>query len=406
MKTNPWQMEQPWLYIKKWQHNQIKSSALLVLVIYWVFSALWMGISFAITPEIIDQYQSGEKQALIFLVFPITGIFLVFGSIRKLRTWQKIGRSPLVLSPFPGSIGGQVGGHIELNMGFDSLTQCELSLECIRRKVTRSGGESKTENQVQWQVEGFGFPKQSATGKTLIEFCFDVPSHLSATQEPDRNYIYWQLTIRCNHPKLKFTRQFEIPVFETGQQKSVIDKNSSRHPSQDLKNRQRIIQSFIFSETQNGFELYHPMLRNKALGFVLMLFGGIFSAAGVAFWLSEDSVLPLVAFTGAGTLVVLWGVYLLFNSLTVRIRPDGISLIRRFLFFRVSSKNESRENISHLQLAKSYSSTSGYSHRLNFNVKAMLKNGKAITVAEHLQGEGTAQTAMETLSAKSGIPAK
>jgi hypothetical protein len=43
--------------------------------------------------------------ALIRLLFPLVGIWLIACAIRRTREWRRFGAAPVTLDPVPGSIG-------------------------------------------------------------------------------------------------------------------------------------------------------------------------------------------------------------------------------------------------------------------------------------------------------------
>lgn len=64
-------------------------------------------------------------------MFPLVGIGLLIWAIRTTLEWRRFGQTLLTLDPYPGSIGGHVGGFIEVPIRFLETQIFKLDLLCV-----------------------------------------------------------------------------------------------------------------------------------------------------------------------------------------------------------------------------------------------------------------------------------
>ena len=100
--------DEPWLKNKKWHDNEIRSHSQQTLWILWGFGILWWLLLCLPFLAAADKIKSAETAILVIVL--LAGIALVMAAIKKTIEWRYYGTTPLTLSPFPGSIGGDVGG--------------------------------------------------------------------------------------------------------------------------------------------------------------------------------------------------------------------------------------------------------------------------------------------------------
>ena len=171
--------QKPWLTEKRWAENNILSSARLQHYVLWGIALFWNLISSPILfqfGEIWSKTQREPLTALAFL-FPIVGAGLIVAAIRATQNWLKFGRTPLTLDPFPGALGGHVGGIIETTIPFDSGRIGKVSLQCVYSYVSGRGKNRSRKEKVKWQTDGVCHVQQGARGSNF-SFRFDVPDEL------------------------------------------------------------------------------------------------------------------------------------------------------------------------------------------------------------------------------------
>ncbi len=185
----------------------------LVLPLTVVWNLLAAPLSFVVYKEVVEKE---NYFLLVFLPFPLVGIGLLFWSVRLLREWRRFGAAPLLLEPFPGSIGGHVGGTIDIRLPFNPHNRFTLTLSCMQCFEIDSDGSRTMHEQAQWQDELIPQVDSCPTG-TRLSFCFDVPKGLSESdaEQTGERYNLWRLNVRGNMPGTAFDRSFNIPVYAT-----------------------------------------------------------------------------------------------------------------------------------------------------------------------------------------------
>ena len=85
--------------------------------------------------------------------------------------------APVTLDPFPGSIGGHVGGTVDINLPFDQNAKFLLTLTNIHRYVSGSGKNRSRQEKARWQDVIVAHAEPGSKG-TRLTFRFDVPEGL------------------------------------------------------------------------------------------------------------------------------------------------------------------------------------------------------------------------------------
>jgi len=363
------ELMQPWLTRPEWENGDIKSGAKTGMVAAWGVSVFWNAISFpaaiAAMPEIIAKM---EYKALAVLVFPLIGLGLLYWAIKKTLQWRRFGFTPLTMDPYPGSIAGQVGGHIRINCAYQPQQIFNVTLACVYSYMSGSGKSRSRKENVKWLDEGYARVNPGASAINL-SFCFDVPDNLPASEDKTReSYYLWRLTLESEMAGVDLNRNFEIPVYKTGQQSAHISFKSPEILPAGVK---KITAESLLPLQQTGSRkmLYYPMLRNPWNSIAGVLFGGIFAAVGVFLWQqakTEGGMLYFMAslFSLIGFAVVLSGIYSAFNALQIEF--DGISLHyrRRFLIFTLVDKMIPYTDITRIASRKSSVSNMSGKHRI------------------------------------------
>lgn len=404
--------QSPWLANKDWQTNEIKSSAKLEMYFAWGFAILWNLISspipFMIKEEVVDKQ---NWPALLGLLFPFVGIGLLVWAIRKTLEWRKFGTTLLVLDPFPGSIGGQVGGAIEVRYPYDGTTRFMLTLASIYSYETGSGDDRRQSERVLWSDTAVAHTEMGLYG-TRIVFCFDVPEGLEPADAADRgrNYHLWRLTMKADLPGTDIKRNFDIPVYATKEKSRRIDSRaveSARMATEEvteLSARTRV----ILRPGVQGQEMFYPAGRNIGAALMLLLFGIIFGGAGVfVIW---KSGWPIFAWPFGGIFALIGfaflisGIYMPINSLTVRKDGDGgIVATRRILGIPVKTNRFYAHDVAALEKGSNFSAGQGTEQVKHFSLFAKLHDGRRVCIGESFRGHREAEAAMDIACEALGI---
>lgn len=395
--------EKPWLARADWAANRIGCRHKKQLWFAWLFTIFWNLISTPVAFVVPGEFSKGNYPILLALLFPLVGAGLFWWAISLTRDWQRYGAVFLQLDPFPGSIGGQVGGTLDLPVAFDSSPQFRVTLNCIYSYSSGSGDNDGTREKCVWQAEGIAVLQARSSGIRL-QFLFDVPDNLPASEREDLPYHSWRLDIKSLTPHVRFSRQFIIPVYATRQSARYIRDQSVQHPALVESRLDQIEAVCQFQQVQGGVDLFFPLFRSWKTPFMGLVFGIIFAGSGFAIGYADGPFIFPLVFGGIGTIAVLSSLNALFDSRRVRLDQNGYFGRRWWLGIPVRSRTIPREKLRRLHIKESYSSQSGNEFSTVYKIMLELESGAKIKIADSLRGEAIAQQLAESISLYSGVP--
>ncbi len=341
-------LAEPWLAEPAWRDNRIASQARSRLAIMWFLAAVFCALGGILLIAVIPQeLRNGNHAILATLIFPLAGLGMLVSAVRQWLAWRRFGALALELDPFPGSLGGDAGGTLDLPVRFHPGQRYEVTLACCRVYEKSNGDSRETREDVIWDRRGLAEAKPTTTG-TRLAVRFSPPEDLPESTPKSGDYKRWSLHFHAGLPGADLDRLFVIPVYRTGGKEA-----RRRHPdSVEALVRQpvHVLPPGVvrLREQARGIELHYPVLRNLSLSAVIGIFAAICVGASVfltsAFrWPAAESGFDLL-FEGAMALglgfMVLgsWAVsagltlatlYMLGNSLRVSVTQDEIVARRR-----------------------------------------------------------------------------
>ena len=399
--------ERPWLDNDDWHSPTIRSDSRAGMWGAWAFAAIWCLISaplpFVIYGEVL---QKENYLALIGLLFPFVGFFLIVWAIRRTREWTRFGATPLEMDPFPGSIGGHVGGTIDLKLPFDHTHRFKMTLTCVHSYVSGSGKNRSRRESAKWQETLIGHAESAMSG-TRLTFRFDVPDGLQASDaDPeDDSYHLWRLNVHADLPGADYDRNFEIPVYATAAQSSRI----SQFAVQKARTEQdRLDESSVTARIQErsgpyGRTHFYPAGRRVGAGIAGTLFGAAFAGPGVYILLEGISWFMGSIFAFVGGIIFLFSMYSMLNSLEVFERSGRLVSIRRVLGIKVSEADMLKSDISRLKKKSTMKAQSGGKHTIYYEISAIGNSGQKMVLGEGFQGDNEARAAMRVISNAFGL---
>ena len=419
-----------WQGRKGWETARVASNATKGVWFFWIFALLWNAISSPIFFIIPDEIKSGNYAALIALLFPLVGLFLIYKAIASTLEYRHFGRILFEMDPFPGAIGGHVGGRIQVSrLPYQKAIEAKeiwVRLECVYSYVSGSGKNRSRRESIKWAEQGK--PQIDSQGQCVgLQFRFDVPADLpNADVEQKNAYHFWRLTVKADVSGVDLNRTYNIPVFNTGETSRFIRHDISEQSNALKAKESAQLQSSIASGnfnidglsramrfTSQGSEIRmeFPMFRNKLLAVLAAIFAvgfgfAAFSMAGIA---SKGDLFGIfigifgIPFFVVSLIAGMATIYLLFNNLKVSINSGNISVIRRLLFIPIYRRNLSHNEISHLSIKRSGSTGQGVDRVEHFKLKAHDKNGRTVTLAEDLDGKDVAGHFCEYLAQRIGV---
>ncbi|MEO1247463.1 MAG: DUF3592 domain-containing protein [Pseudomonadota bacterium] len=398
----------PWLVNDAWQGGEIRSGAKSGMRGAWFFAGFWnlisMPLPFLLYGEITEKQ---NYAALLGLIFPVVGLGLLYWAIKLTREWRHFGVSPLTLDPFPGSIGGHVGGHIELNTPFDSTVDYELTLTNLHSRMTGSGKSRSRRESAKWQDRRIAHAEPGAKG-TRLAFRFDVPEGLSesdASKQEDA-YTIWRLSVVANVDGRQLDRNWELPVYPTAARSRNIDERhvEASRVEQAAVDERSVRQKIAVRHTASGKSLYYPMGRSAGSALIGMLVGGIFAGSGIYLLMAQGAWFMGGIFSLVGSLIALGCVYMIGNSLEVF--QDGMHLHTKRRLFGIPARRNSmpRAAFSHFDRNKSMTTQSGGKHTIVYTISAVDASGHTLTLGEGFRGQSEADAATRLIALELGLP--
>lgn len=396
----------PWLARRDWAENRIRSSKRVELYVLWgmcIFvNLLSAPLLFLHGPKLLHRPQAG---ALIAMLFPLIGAGLLVWALRSTLAWRREGDLRLQLDPFPGAIGGHVGGSLSLRRPYAAQHRYKVVLSCIHHHYTRSSPDSGWKERLRWQADGLA-QVVPASGGSRLSFRFDVPAGLPASSEQKEGDSYhgWRVELRNEPGTPQFERRFQIPVYATGERAARILQDSENAPGLQAQRRAAVEALAHIVRSGERLELYFAPARNARLALGWLGFGLVFggSGAGVA-TLGAPLIFPVV-FGLMGAMLAAFGIWGLGNSLRVWMDRSSLRTERRFLGIPVRRRSASRREVRHLELDVSYLTQQGARHETIYRVRARLHKGGHIVLADTLRGQSLAEAMLERIARESGLP--
>lgn len=399
--------ERPWLANDRWQTAVLKSNSKAAMWGAWVFAAFWNLIS-APLPFIIytEVTEKDNLPALLGLMFPLVGAGLITWAVGRTLEWRRFGPAPVVLDPFPGAIGGHVGGTIDVNLPYDSTSRFSLTLTSLHSYMSGSGKNRSRTESAEWQDTQVAHVTSGARG-TRLSFRFDVPADLrqSDADQGNDSYYLWRLNLHAELPGVDIDRDYEIPVYPTGDKSAQLSGLSIEHARSEQKQLDiDVIGELVrLGHGAGGRTMLFPMGRNLLSGFGGLIFGTIF--AGVGWYLLNYEGHPFmgVVFGGVGLLIVAFSLYMVLNSLEVLQVGGDIRTVRRICGIPVRRAQMRRADFVRFSKKASSTSRSGNKHVILYSVYAVDRGGRKLVLGEGFNGASQADAAADIIARQFGL---
>ena len=399
--------ESPWLLNDAWQTPAIRSGSKAAMWGAWAFAAFWNAIS-SVTPFVAyrEVVENENYVALVALVFPLVGLGLLTWAVRRTLEWRRFGPAPVTLDPFPGSIGGHVGGTIDLNMPFDSTAKFHVTLTNLHSYVSGSGKNRSRKESAEWQDELVAHAEPGSKG-TRLTFRFDVPDGLDeadAEQNGD-SYYRWRLNLRAELAGTDVDRDYDIPVYATAQQsRDLPDRALQRNQDeQDSIADNRVRDLVRIKHRPMAKAMFYPAGRHLLPNLVGVFFGAVFAGAGWFLVTQEGHTIFGGIFGGVGVLIALGAFYMMTNSLEVSQDGTSVNTLRRWLGIPVSRRSMPRSQFARFEKKSSMKTQSGGRHVIYYAINMIDHDGNKMAVGEGFKGESDAKAAIRMIARELGL---
>ena len=408
-QSDPRYADAPWLLDDAWQTPTIRSSSKASMIGIWIFALFWNLVSapipFLLYEEVVEK---GNHIALVGLLFTAVGIGLVVWAIRLTLQWRRFGPTPVTLDPFPGSIGGHVGGTIDLNLPYDSRNEFEVSLTSLKSYISGSGKNRSRKEHARWQDLIVAHAESTGTG-TRLTFRFDIPEgeglrESDAVRDNDTYYL-WRLAVTAELDGADLDRSFDIPVYATAQQSRrlsqlAVERGRARQSARAAESVQKVIR---LVQNGGGRRMKYPMGRNFGPSLGGFIVGATFAAVGAYLVVEEGQRVFGSIFGGIGALVALATVYAMFNSLEVARDASGFRTVRRWLGIPVKRSHMGSHEFARFSRKSSFQTQGGGKHIMHYTIYAEDRNGRKLVVGEGFKGESQADAATEFIARELGL---
>lgn len=378
--------EKVWLSNKKWASNQIRSNANVTLIVLWVFALFWNAVTIPIWLQLSDILDKAEREPLTYIVFlfPLAGLYIVVLAINASREKLSFGHTPLAMDPFPGSIGGHIGGRIETKIPYTGQTRGQITLQCVYSYQTGSGKDRRRTESIKWQNTGICHLDNSARG-TVFKFRFNTPDDLpeSNTDKRRSDYYFWRISLEVKEDTAgDLRRNFVVPVFNTATSSTSIHQSTETN-HETLEAAQRGIESVAeIRSIEGGVEAWYPPFQRPGLGLSMTTIGLVFIVIGVIMGINQTPLLFSIAFALVGSVLELAGIHYLVKALLVSVTPEGVRAQRFLLGYPISTKWLAAEDFACFEIKQTGTMQSGTTTKIFYNLLAKSQNGKTFTVAE------------------------
>lgn len=407
----------PWLEEKDWHNGQIYSNARAMLYFSLIFTLFWNAISFPIAYFAITDIYHGWNithidPVLFVLLFPTVGIGLLFWTYKNFRQWVAFGRLALTLDPYPGSIGGEVGGFLELPITWRSGYDFQVTINCIHHTISQSGKNSRHNQDVAWKKFAALEYEPSANGIRLKFKCLVDDGLYESEEKSGRSYYRWVAHIKGQDKiaNISLDREFDIPVFKLDTPKSSLLHVTA--PAPEFEVEQISEQQVQIKQNARALELNYPSSRNVSVGRGLLIVAMVFLAVTgfliYETWTEAQEISSFTLFSAGmtglmslifgtvGLLMLGFAVYLLSNRLKVVINSNGI-LVNSESVFHHSEKSAQFSDIQSIEKKSTMSSGQGTSAIRYFTLTVNLKNNQKLTLGSGIKGQLVAESIMKLI---------
>ena len=379
--------------IPRQSSGRIVSNTRTAMWFWWGFGVFWNLVSSPGLFFLPRELAKGNRPALLMLLFPAAGIWLLYKAVHTTLQWRRFGALALTLTPYPGDIGGTVAGTVELPERFRAAQLFRVTMTCMRRRTTGSGRNRSTADTALWQDQTRAQANADGRG-TQLSFGFTVPAGLPASGAPSNDYVLWTIDLDADLPGVNLDGRFEVPMVPAAAGASATESapmTAVPEAAPDIP--ARIVRIFHDS---GATVFYYPLFRYPAMSVGLLVFSLIFTVP-VVFMFKQlhgnaTDVMPwlmIAVFGFFGVLLLIGGLYTLGNTLRVEISPRGLTTVRRiygFGFARHARLNE----VTSVETKIGSQSNSGRRISVRYRLIAHISDGRNITVGNDIPGRALA----------------
>jgi len=217
----------------RWAGGRVGSRQGRAVGMAWLGPVILLGLSGVVGWNLFPElWAEGSPWAWAILASLLPGLHALVHAVRETLRWRRFGSTTLELDPFPGSLGGHVGGTVQIPLGRGGLSPALIDVtegrtqgregrfrvivSCIHTRVSRSStrsGQTRWDTVV-WSEELEPALSRSAQGLACA-FAVAVPEDLPPTEPASPSYHHWAVRVVGELPGEDFDQTFEVPVLAT-----------------------------------------------------------------------------------------------------------------------------------------------------------------------------------------------
>jgi len=427
------------LYDPRWADGRVETSAASRPAMAWAAAIIWNAVAATLLVVVFPElWAEGSPFAWGILLFALPGLHLFVHAALVTARWRRFGSLTLHLDPFPGSLGGHVGGWVELPLGRQAMgrtaseSRFRVTVSCIRReRRERSSGSNSTSEKVVWTQEVE--PEVARRGRGLdVRFAVEVPEGLPATDvarsdggaASARKGHAWAVRIVGEMPGADFDQSFDVPVVDSGEARLAAGTETSPSTRGEVR-RGELPRSVVrIHPDARGLRFHYPLGRDPYAGVMLTLFGAVFGGAGVflaAFVVADFAAADFfgiffggvgavvaLAFAGVGLLMFVLGLFTLTNSLEVRIGAGDVTTRRKLLGIPVSTRSVPTDSLTGIRMKVTGQTGQGVQARVRYSIVGIVEGPgderhRRIALGDGLPGPGVADAVAARIEEATGV---
>jgi len=365
--------EKPWLKRADWAAGRVGSSSRGGVVLLWIFTIFWCGISAVLTLAIVPrEWQRGNHAVLIALAFPVIGLVLLAYALQTTFAWRRYGRAIFEMATIPGALGGTLEGMIQVNHRLRPEHGLLLRLSCIRRTTTGSGKSRSTTEKILWQDEKWLRPDLPQTDANAIGIpvYFKLPADQPESTPAKGDGIHWRLEASARVRGPNFQATFEPPVFKLPDTPAPGDDTTAPYQMPLDEVRKQIHSRILVNGLpDNSREFVFPAARNPGFASGLTAFWMIWTGVIVVMvWKHAPLLFPLV-FGAFDLLITIFVCDLWFRRSRVVVTPETLTVQTLWLFIKRERKIAATDILS---ISAQTGATAG--HHAYFDLKIHVRD--------------------------------
>lgn len=376
---------------KEWSGATIVKSAasgssrfLVVIALIWNLASIPAAYLFY-----LQFMQLGQYKAIVILLIPLIGFLLTSWVVHARRAWRSIGPVSLQLDPFPGAIGGHIGGWIDVPEHFNPDACVIVTVSCIQVSQFGKDHQLRVQEKLCWQEQGLAHVAKGSEAMRLL-FRFRVPTHLPESDQSGEPITVWRLRVSGEvDDGLQMEREFEIPAFRTSETSSRQSFTETAKANGDWAQHKRLLADLMDVQQldDDRIQVDYPYGRSRSSAILYLSIGVLLLlAVCTMLWLAPMIVKSAVTAVAIGC--ILWAIYLQGNRVCVEISPDGIRGRRYLLGVPLGTRYLPAERFSGFAAKPMNSLTLSRQLISQYRLYAISDDAEKIVIAENLKGRG------------------